>query len=104
MDGRRHVELACDRLEIHDVEGEGEHVAVPSHDIEWMVRMGVHRVMVSRTDQHLSRRAITVDWKFSWRPDVALRIWGVLEELPVLVSISLGDLDRTEGNDGKHAY
>ncbi len=50
VDGRRHVDGACDRLKIHDIERVRVAIAIPSHDIEHVERIGVERVPEPRAD------------------------------------------------------
>src|ERR1700704_4794134 len=79
-----------DRLEIVDVECPRIKISVPAHDIE---RMMVEHDLVDPVVLFHQNREIShlVDRLNECRaPDVALRIWSTLDQLPEFIAIPLG--------------
>ena len=86
-----------------DAEGEGEDVTIPADDVARVVGVVVERVAISSSDKDGVRNAVRVGDEFLRCAKIALRVGGVLEDLSVFVSVSLGDSDRAERLDGQHS-
>ncbi len=93
--GRRHVDAACDRLEVVDRERPRVDVAVPADDVERVVVDHVRLIAVA--DAHLDDELapLTMRLQLGRGMDVPVVVRRVLHQLPVLVAIALRDRDQT---------
>ncbi|MBM2844587.1 MAG: hypothetical protein HW404_2424 [Anaerolineales bacterium] len=90
---RRLVNLAGDRHVVVDIEGPRVEVAVPADDVERMVIEHVAGHRLARLDAHLELAALGVRLQRLRRPQVALAVRGMLQQLAELVAVSARRLD-----------
>ena len=106
----RLVDAPRDRLEVGDVEDVGVEAPVPAHDVERVERQRMHRAddasgsrpavldehlgLVARASAHVLRQQRT-----RRKPEVALAVGGVLEQLAVLRQVPLRRRDVRVGLD-----
>src|SRR5258705_9938446 len=93
VDRWRLVDAPGDRLEVADVEAERPQIAIPADDVERVVAVmvGSHPIGRSDLDDELTFLIPRLD--LVGRVEVALRVGRMLEELPVVVAVSLRRLD-----------
>jgi len=102
VDRRRLVDAPRDRLEVADVEDVRPQVAVPANDVERVVPVVVGGDPVADLDVDDEFVGLGARLEELGRPDVALAVRRVLEELPVVVPVALRRLQLRGGLEPKH--
>ena len=92
-----------DGLEIFDVERKRPEMTVPADDVEWMMPVQIASDVPSRFHADFKLALLVVSHERVRRAEIAFGVGCALEELAILIHVTLGRLDvSTRALDNEH--
>src|SRR5258708_5658439 len=88
VDRRRLVDTSRDGFEVRNIEDPWVQITIPSHDIKWMVIKDMTCQPIPDFDPDFERAAFGMCFQNGRRPEIALGVRGVFEQLTVIISIA----------------